>query len=201
MASAVAVRRARARIAGQTAAEILAHYYAGTTIGSIALDTPIRVLVLDNFAPTATTALTVYGRGGPWTVTGVPAELPAEARLRLFPPTTAVPGWRLIVDTAAGQVLYDGHGARFQVAGTSAAAITLLEADDERPVPGNAAADRVGHDGRRDQRASARVLPSRRDPGRDAVILAARGAGRPDDRGPLLRRLCPPPRDRHLRRL
>jgi hypothetical protein len=72
-------------LAGQSAAQILAGYYAGTTIGSIAVDARIRVLLLDNFAPSATKPLTIYGRGGPWTVTGVAGELPADARLRLFP--------------------------------------------------------------------------------------------------------------------
>lgn len=102
-------------LAGQTATEILAHYYAGTTIGTIPTDMPIRVMLLDNFAPTAAAPLTIYGRGGAWTVGGIDLEFPAEARLRVFPPTSAI-GWRAVVDTAAGQVLFDGPAAPdFQV--------------------------------------------------------------------------------------
>ena len=102
-------------LAGQSAAEILAHYYAGTTIGTIPTDTPIRVLLLDNFTPTSAAPLTIYGRGGAWTVGGIDLEFPADARLRVFPPTGTV-GWRAAVDTAAGQVLFDGPaGADFQI--------------------------------------------------------------------------------------
>jgi len=109
-------------LAGQTAAQILAHYYAGTTIGSIPVETRIRVLVLDNFAPTTTTALTLYARGGAWTATGVAGELPADARLRLFPPTATSATWRLLIESAAGGVLHDGPtGPDVRVTGTTAA--------------------------------------------------------------------------------
>ena len=97
-------------LAGQSAAEILAHYYMGTTIGTIPTDTPIRVMLLDNFAPTAAAPLTIYGRGGAWTVGGIDLEFPADARLRVFPPTSAT-GWRAIVNTAGGQGLFDGPAA------------------------------------------------------------------------------------------
>ncbi|HEX4898486.1 MAG TPA: SpoIID/LytB domain-containing protein, partial [Candidatus Limnocylindrales bacterium] len=114
-------------LAGQTAAQILATYYAGTTLGSIAADTRIRVLLLDNFAPTATKPLTIYGRGGPWTVTGVAGELPADARLRLFPPSAGVPSWRLLVETKEGRVLFDGPAAPdLRAAGTTPAATIQL---------------------------------------------------------------------------
>ena len=103
-------------LAGQSAAEILAHYYMGTTIGTIPTDTPIRVMLLDNFAPTAAAPLTIYGRGGVWTVGGIDLEFPADARLRVFPPTSTT-GWRAVVNTAGGQVLFDGPAAPdFQVA-------------------------------------------------------------------------------------
>lgn len=102
-------------LAGQSAFEILAHYYAGTTIGTIPTDMPIRVMLLDNFVPTAAAPLTIYGRGGAWTVGGIALEFPADARLRVFPPTSTT-AWRTVVDTAAGQVLFDGPAATdFQV--------------------------------------------------------------------------------------
>ena len=102
-------------LAGQTAAEILAHYYTGTTVGTIPTQTPIRVLLLDNFAPTAGAPLTIYGRGGTWTVGGIDLNIPADARLRVFPPTGST-GWRAVVDSAGGQILFDGPAATdFQV--------------------------------------------------------------------------------------
>ena len=102
-------------LAGQTAAEILAHYYMGTTVGTIPTQTPIRVLLLDNFVPTGSAPLTIYGRGGAWAVGGIDLELPADARLRVFPPSSTA-GWRAVVDTAGGQILFDGPAATdFQV--------------------------------------------------------------------------------------
>ena len=114
-------------LAGQTAAQILAHYYAGTTIGSIPVETRIRVLVLDDFSPTVTNPVTIYGRGGAWTVTGVPGELPADARLRLFAPTAASPAWRLLVEAAGGDVLHDSPTSPdVRVSGTIAATTLQL---------------------------------------------------------------------------
>ncbi|MEO8468712.1 MAG: SpoIID/LytB domain-containing protein [Chloroflexota bacterium] len=114
-------------LAGQTAAEILAHYYAGTTIGTISTDMPIRVLLLDNFVPTANAPLTIYGRGGTWAIGGIDLEFPADARLRVYPPTSTT-GWRAVVDTVAGQVLFDGPAAPdFQVTpATDATTIQLF---------------------------------------------------------------------------
>ena len=94
-------------LAGQTAAEILAHYYAGTTIGTISTDTLIRVLLMDNFVPTAGAPLIIYGRGGTWTVGGIDLQIPADARLRVFAPSGST-GWRAVVDLASGEVLFDG---------------------------------------------------------------------------------------------
>ncbi len=94
-------------LAGQSAADILAHYYANTTIGSMPSDTPIRVLVLDDFSPTATAPLAIYSRGGPSSVTAAGATVPTDGRLRLFAPATPGAGWRLVIDAAGGAVLYD----------------------------------------------------------------------------------------------
>jgi stage II sporulation protein D len=96
-------------LAGQDAATILAHYYAGTTIGPIDPATPIRVLLLAGVAFTADSPLVVFGRGGSWTVDGIAAVFPADARLRLVPATSATAtAWRVVVDDAAGSVLFDG---------------------------------------------------------------------------------------------
>jgi SpoIID/LytB domain protein len=114
-------------LAGQTAAQILAGYYAGTTIGSIGIDARIRVLLLDNFAPSATKPLTIYGRGGPWTITGVAGELPADARLRLFPPSAGMASWRLLIESREGRVLFDGPAAPdARVTGTTPATTIQL---------------------------------------------------------------------------
>lgn len=95
-------------LAGQDAAAILAHYYPGTMIGAISPDASIRVLLLDDAAPSAAAPLLVVGRGGPWTVDGVAATFPAGAGLRLSPAGTgAGSGWRAVVDDGSGTVLLD----------------------------------------------------------------------------------------------
>lgn len=94
-------------LAGQDAATILAHYYQSTTIGTTA-NPQIRVLVLEKFAATATTPLSIYGRGGAWTIDGIAAVFPADARLRaLADPSSGTTTWRLIVDGAGGTILWD----------------------------------------------------------------------------------------------
>ena len=42
---------------GATSTEILAHYYQGATLGSVPVDTPIRVRVLNGFKASATRPL------------------------------------------------------------------------------------------------------------------------------------------------
>ncbi|HSW42220.1 MAG TPA: SpoIID/LytB domain-containing protein [Patescibacteria group bacterium] len=116
-------------LAGQSAAEILAHYYAGTTIGLMPEGATIRVLLLDNHAPTAANPLTVHGRGDQWTISGVAALFPADARLRLIPTTSGTTtSWRAIVD-AAGVVLHDAPAPPdLRVQGVSPAATLQLPA-------------------------------------------------------------------------
>lgn len=95
-------------LAGQDAATILAHYYQGTTIGTIPNST-IRVLVLDNFAPTAAVPLVVYGRDGSWTVDGIDGVFPADAGLRVAPVTSGgVTTWQLVVVSSTGDTLWSG---------------------------------------------------------------------------------------------
>ncbi|HEY7970807.1 MAG TPA: hypothetical protein VID95_12485, partial [Candidatus Limnocylindrales bacterium] len=55
-------------LAGQTAAQILAHYYVGTMPGIVATSTAIRVLVVSGFKPTVTYPAKVIAHGGTWTV-------------------------------------------------------------------------------------------------------------------------------------
>ena len=85
---------------GQDAATILAHYYAGTTLGLLATSPAVRVWLEDESA-TQSAPLTVYGRGGAWSVDGVASSLPADARARVYRTST---GWHLEID-AAGKTL------------------------------------------------------------------------------------------------
>lgn len=96
-------------LAGQSATEILAQYFAGTTVGTIAAGQAIRVLVLDDFTASAAAPLLIYGRGGDWEIAGIGTSFPADARLRMIPTTSGTTTtWRAIVDTTAGAVLYSG---------------------------------------------------------------------------------------------
>ena len=113
-------------LAGQLAPEILAHYFQGTTIGALGSDMAIRVLVLPGFAPTATAPLTIYGRGGPWQVLGSDPTYPADARLRILPPTAPETTPRMVIDLA-GTVLFDGPApADFRLRPTTDAGLIQL---------------------------------------------------------------------------
>ncbi len=117
-------------LAGQDAAAILAHYYQGTTVGTIKADMSVRVLLLDDLAPTASKPLRVRGLGGPWSIDGIDAVFPDGARLSLIPnasdPTMS---WRLVVKDRAGAVLLDRAArADLTVRGTKAATTLKLPA-------------------------------------------------------------------------
>jgi stage II sporulation protein D len=113
-------------LAGEPAAAILAHYYAGTTLGSIDPATPIRVLVLDAFPATAAAPLEAHGRTGPWTVDGIAKTFPADARLTAWPVSAGATTWNLKVTAPTGAILHSsrvtsniwirpGNGARLQL--------------------------------------------------------------------------------------
>ena len=87
-------------LAGQDAATILAHYYAGTTKGTIPTTTNIRVLVLTRWPSSPTSPLVAYGRSKPWTIDGIDKTVPADAKLTLRPTITTTEtgtsvSWRL----------------------------------------------------------------------------------------------------------
>jgi len=109
-------------LAGQSATEILAHYYAGATLGTIDPATQIRVLVLSGFTATATAPAVLFGRRGSWTIDGIPTVFPPDARVRLWPTGAGSTTWILKVTSSTGAVLY-----RSAVTG----ALTM------RPVPGS----------------------------------------------------------------
>jgi len=100
--------RGRAQ-AGQDAATILTHYYQGTTISAIDPATRIRVLVLTPWLTTDTYPLEIFGRVTPWTIDGLDATFPPDARLRLTRLAAGPVGvWRLVIDATDGSILYDG---------------------------------------------------------------------------------------------
>ncbi len=116
-------------LAGQDAPTILAHYYQGTALTVIDPATRIRVLVQSKWTASAERPLVVYGRSAPWSIDGVVADLPADARLRLFPSLGSAPGsavvpgapWRLFIEAADGTVMFDGPSpADFTISSTTA---------------------------------------------------------------------------------
>ena len=114
-------------IAGQTAAQILAHYYQGTTIGTIAAGAKIWVLVLNDLPATSAAPLTIAGHGGTWSVSGVVAVFPADATLRLWPSTAGNGEWQMTVTSVTGAIIYAGAApASARVVGSSAATTLQL---------------------------------------------------------------------------
>jgi SpoIID/LytB domain protein len=102
-------------LAGQAAADILLHYYQGTTVGSMDPSTPIRVLVLSGYAATSSAPLVLVGRGGAWTIEGEGATFPADARLTIVPGGSG--SWTLTVTSSTGsQLLSTTRSASFTVA-------------------------------------------------------------------------------------
>jgi SpoIID/LytB domain protein len=91
---------------GQLAADIVAHYFQGTTLGTKSNST-VRVLVLEAFKATSTAPVLVYGRGGTWTIDGVDATFPADAKLKFTPTVSGTTTtWKVSVTDTAGTSLY-----------------------------------------------------------------------------------------------
>lgn len=115
-------------IAGQSSAEILAHYYQGATLGTIALDTPIRVRVLNGFKATATRPLVLYGRRGEWHFDGSPTAYPKDARIEVRPTVASTTSgttvsWRVKVIGPTGAVLRDASIKSFRVRGVTSTTV------------------------------------------------------------------------------
>lgn len=105
---------------GHTAESILAHYYQGATLGTIPLDTPIRVRVLTDAPVSSASPLVLIGRGGSWTIDGIATTFPADARAEVRPTTSTVDGattvtWRLRVLAAGGAILHDAPTSHFRM--------------------------------------------------------------------------------------
>jgi SpoIID/LytB domain protein len=117
---------------GQTADEILAHYYQGTTQGTIPLDTRIRVRVLKDFKASSSKPLVLYARRTAWTIDGVKAIFPKDARVEVRPTlrttasgTTAT--WRIKVFGPDGALLLDRATSHFRMRGVSAGSILQVK--------------------------------------------------------------------------
>ncbi len=96
--------------AGQTAATILAHYYSGTALGTMA-NSNVRVLVLAGWAATATNPLRIYGRFGSWTIDGIATTFPVDAQLQMTPDSSTTTGWRVKVFASDGTTVLYNAGA------------------------------------------------------------------------------------------
>ena len=176
-------------LAGQLAPAILAHYYAGTTLGTRSPRTIVRVLLLTGFTATAANPLTITGLGGSWTIDGddenVPRERPADAR----PDGGGATTWALRVSLIDGTPPEAHHrvGRRHHPTGGGRGPPRAdLQAVDLQRYRGylrirlTTTATVVNH-------VAGRSLPARRRAARDALELAGRGAERPGDRGALVR--------------
>ncbi|HEY2916189.1 MAG TPA: SpoIID/LytB domain-containing protein [Candidatus Limnocylindrales bacterium] len=94
-------------VAGQSASQIVGHYYPGTSIGTMA-STTVRVQVLAGFSATASNPLRIYGRVGSWTIDGIGKTFPADAQVRMTPDGAAASGWHLTVIGADTTTLFSG---------------------------------------------------------------------------------------------
>jgi SpoIID/LytB domain protein len=111
-------------MAGQSATEILAHYFQGASAGTVPFDTPIRVRILRGFVATAAAPLEIRALGGPWTIDGVASAFPTGARLTVTPTTSGgTTTWRMRVTDAGGAVLRDASTSHFRMRPAGAATI------------------------------------------------------------------------------
>jgi stage II sporulation protein D len=105
---------------GATSTEILAHYYQGATLGTIAVDAQIRVRVLNGFKATATRPLVLYGRRGDWRFDGSATLYPKDARIEVRPTlASGTVTWRVKVVGPTGTVLRSAATKSFRVRGVT----------------------------------------------------------------------------------
>jgi SpoIID/LytB domain protein len=88
---------------------IVGTYFKGTTLGTMS-NSQVRVLVLQGFAASSSNPVQVYGRGGTFTIDGVDATFPADARVRFLPSsvTSTTTTWKVQVNATDGTSLYSG---------------------------------------------------------------------------------------------
>jgi SpoIID/LytB domain protein len=113
-------------IAGQTAAQILAHYYQGTTLGHREPASLVRVLILNAFAASSSAPLTIVGRASSWTIDGIAKTFAANAKLTLAPTASGASTWALRVISATGATLHAATVSTGIVVRPSASALLQL---------------------------------------------------------------------------
>ncbi len=89
-------------LAGQSTADILSAYFAGTTTATTSPTRNVRVRLMTGFKATASSPLRIYGRGGDWEIKGIDGTFPADAQARIWLVRKVVNGttstfWRLRV--------------------------------------------------------------------------------------------------------
>lgn len=115
-------------LAGATATDILAHYYQGTTLGTIPLDTAIRVRVLNGFKASSTTPLVLYARRAEWRFEGSDTTYPKDSRLEVRPRVTSTAAgtavtWRVKVIDPTGTVLRYATTGSFRLRGATSSTV------------------------------------------------------------------------------
>ena len=93
--------------AGEDAAAILAHYYAGTSLGAMDPATQIRVLVLEAWPASQSAPVRIVGRIGPWTMDGAPGPFPADSVVSVRPPLAGSTAWHYTVTSSTGTMLWE----------------------------------------------------------------------------------------------
>ena len=119
-------------LAGASSTAILAHYYRGATLGSIALDTPIRVRVLSGFRAAATRPLVLFGRRDGWRFDGSATAYPRDTRIEVRPMVTSTSSgtttrWRVKVIGPTGTILRAGGIESFRLRGVSASTVFQVD--------------------------------------------------------------------------
>src|SRR5215207_5159161 len=97
-------------LSGQSAAQILATYFKGTTPALVSPQTPVRVLVLAGFNAGSSAPLVAHGRITDWTIDGTGKTFPKDGLLKAWRTTSTVDGvakttWRYRVYAADGTTL------------------------------------------------------------------------------------------------
>lgn len=91
--------------AGQTYDQILGHYYSGTTLGTIAANTLVRVQLASSHVPTASSPARITARNGGWQSSafvdgsGQPLVFPADSYVQML---SGVNGWQADVFDSTG---------------------------------------------------------------------------------------------------
>ena len=204
------VRRTRAGLAGETAAQILAAYFEGSKPATTDPTQIVRVLLLAGYPAVSTAPLSIHGRGGPWSIDGVAGAFPAGGSVRAWRTTTKVDGaatttWRIKVLAADGRTQLHAGKVTTAFIVRPAASATRLQLDAKpassdtyrgsfKVVLGASSArvvDRLGLDNY-----LRGVVPVEMPASWPVEALRAQAVAARELRAP-----APPPGHRHLRRL